>query len=141
MFLRSRSTLKPPLSLGIEKGDWCWIESPQGKVRLVADLFMGIAPNVCEADHGWWFPELPAPTHGYNLSNINCLVDQFAQDPISGATTLRAYQVKIYKATPENCPNGQVIPCADEDGTPIITSPSDPRLKAWMPVKAEEVQE
>lgn len=127
--------------LGIEKGDWCWIESPQGKVRLVADLFMGIAPGVCEADHGWWFPELPAPTHGYNLSNINCLVDQFAQDPISGATTLRAYQVKIYKATPENCPNGQVIPCADEDGTPIITSPSDPRLKAWMPVKAEEVQE
>ncbi|MDJ1651327.1 MULTISPECIES: molybdopterin-containing oxidoreductase family protein [Gordonibacter] len=125
--------------LGIEQGDWCWIESRRGKIRQVADLFYGIAPGVVEADHGWWFPELPAPTHGYNLSNINCLVDDTAQDPISGATTLRAYLVKIYKATPENCPNGVVIPCADEDGTPIITDANDPRLKAWMPVKSEEV--
>ena len=72
------------------------------------------------------------------MSNINALVDDEAQDPISGATTLRAYLVKVYKATPDNCPNGQVVPCAAEDGTPIITEPNDPRLKAWMPVKEEE---
>lgn len=124
--------------LGIGQGDWCWIESRRGKVRLVADLFYGIAPGVIEADHGWWYPELPAPSHGWELSNINALVDDEAQDPISGATTLRAYLVKVYKATPDNCPNGQVVPCAAEDGTPIITEPNDPRLKAWMPVKEEE---
>ena len=102
-------------------------------------MFYGIAPGVVEADHGWWFPELPAPTHGWELSNINALVDDQAQDPISGATTLRGYLVKIYKATPENCPNGIVVPCAPEDGTPIIVEPDDPRLKDWMPVKPEEV--
>ena len=46
---------------------------------------------------------------------------------------MRGYLVKIYKATPENCPNGEVIPCAPEDGTPIITDSSDERLKAWLP--------
>lgn len=125
--------------LGIEQGDWCWIESRRGKVRLIADLFYGIAPGVIESDHGWWFPELPAPSHGWELSNINALVDDQAQCPISGATTLRGYLVKVYKATPENCPDGNVIPCAQEDGTPIIVEPDDPRLKAWMPMKPEEV--
>ena len=126
--------------LGIEQGDWCWIESPSGKIREVADLFYGIDPRVIEAEHGWWFPELPAPTRGYNLSNINCLVDDTVQDPISGASNLRAYLVKVYKATPENCPNGIVVPCADEDGTPVIDTPTDSRLKDWMPIDHSEVK-
>ena len=37
------------------------------------------------------------------------------------------------KATPENCPDGKVIPCAPEDGTEIIYDASDPRLKEWLP--------
>ena len=41
--------------------------------------------------------------------------------------------MKIYKATPENCPDGKVIPCAPEDGTEIIYDASDPRLKEWLP--------
>ena len=40
--------------------------------------------------------------------------------------------MKVYKATPENCPDGKVIPCAPEDGTQIICDASDPRLKEWM---------
>ena len=121
------------VKLGIEQGDWCWIESPRGKIRQVADLFYGIAPGVVEADHGWWYPELPAPTHGWELSNANVLCDEYAQDPIIGANTLRGYLVKIYKATPENCPGGVVVPCATEDGTSIIASADDERLKRWMP--------
>lgn len=145
--------------LGIADGDWCWIESPHGKVRLVADIFDGIDPRVVEGDHGWWFPELPAPTHGWNLCNVNCLVDPYSRDPIFGSTSLRAYLVKIYKATSENSPFGNPIPCSDEtvddvpEGVPfsvdenggkhpqIIVDPSDPRLEAWMPVPAERVQE
>ena len=46
---------------------------------------------------------------------------------------LRTYPVKIYKATPENSPFGNPVPC-DDDGTPIIASADDPRLKEWKPV-------
>ena len=119
--------------LGIEQGDWVWIESKDGKVRETADLFSGIDRGTVNAEHAWWFPELSAPTHGWELCSINACVDKDAQDPFTGSSQLRAYPVKIYKATPENSPFGNPVPC-DTDGTPIIASSDDPRLKAWAPV-------
>ncbi|HIY82731.1 MAG TPA: molybdopterin-dependent oxidoreductase [Candidatus Rubneribacter avistercoris] len=118
--------------LGIEQGDWVWIESPDGKIRQTADLYYGIQPGVINCEHQWWFPELNQADGGFGLSTINCLVHPEHQDPICGASNLRAYNVKVYKATPENCPDGQVVPCG-VDGTPIICDASDPRLKEWLP--------
>ena len=119
--------------LGVEQGDWVWIESKDGKVREVVDLYNGIKPGVINAEHAWWFPENKvSPTHGWELCNINVLVDRMAQDPWTGSSQLRAYPVKLYKATPENSPFGNPCPC-DADGTPIISDSSDPRLKEWMP--------
>ncbi|MBQ6586925.1 MAG: molybdopterin-dependent oxidoreductase [Coriobacteriales bacterium] len=118
--------------LGIEQGDWCWIESPWGKVRQTADLYYGVRPGVINCEHQWWFPESESHTKGFDLCSINCLVNKDAQCPICGASQLRAYCVKVYKATPENCPNGIVIP-TDQTGVQIITNASDPRLVAWMP--------
>ncbi|MDR2715570.1 MAG: molybdopterin-dependent oxidoreductase [Coriobacteriaceae bacterium] len=112
---------------GFKHGDWCWIESRRGRVRMVADLFHGIRPDVIECDHAWWFPELPAPNHGWDLSNVNVLVDEYNQDPICGSTCLRGYLVKVYKA-PEGGPEG------------IIDSPKHPKLKEWMPVYEGEEQ-
>jgi anaerobic selenocysteine-containing dehydrogenase len=117
--------------LGITQGDWVWIENDQGKVRQVADLYWGIDEGVANANHQWWYPELDQPGHGFELSAINMLQTPSNQDPICGASALRAYPVKIYKATAENSPNGNPVPCGN-DGQEIITSPSDPRLKAWM---------
>ncbi|MBQ6453876.1 MAG: molybdopterin dinucleotide-binding protein, partial [Coriobacteriales bacterium] len=118
--------------LGLKQGDWIWIESPWGKVRQTVDLFYGVKRGVVNCEHQWWFPESKSYTKGYELCNINCLVDIDAQDPICGASQLRAYPVKIYKATPENCPDGKVIP-TDSAGVQIICDASDPRLKAWLP--------
>ena len=118
--------------LGIEQGDWVWIESPRAKVRQVADLYYGIEQGVINCEHQWWFPELDQADKGYALSTINCLVEGTNQDPLCGASNLRAYNVKVYKATPENSPFGNPCPCG-EDGTEIIHDASDPRLKAWLP--------
>mgnify|MGYP000674174714 CR=1 FL=1 len=56
---------------------------------------------------------------------VNQLIDHDAQDPHSGTSNLRAYQVKIYKATPENSPFNNPVPC-DSTGTPIIIPPTTP---------------
>ena len=44
---------------------------------------------------------------------------------------MRTYPVKVYKATADNSPFGDPVPC-DHQGNEIITSPYDPRLKAWQ---------
>ncbi len=118
--------------LGIEQGDWVWIESPRGKIRQTADLYHGIRPGVINCEHQWWYPELPQADHGFTLSGINCLVEGENQDRFTGSTNARAYCVKVYKATPENSPFGNPVPCGD-DGTEIIHDAADPRLKEWMP--------
>jgi anaerobic selenocysteine-containing dehydrogenase len=106
---------------GIKHGDWVWIENDRGRVRQKADLYYGIAPDVIQAEHQWWFPEMPAPEHGWRYSAINQLVDSHAQCELNGTVNLRAYLVKIYKAT-EGAPEG------------IIASSDDKRLKRWLPV-------
>ena len=116
--------------LGIEQGDWVWIESPWGKVRQTADLYYGIKPNMINAEHQWWYPELAQADKGYELSCINCITDRKTQDKYNGSSNVRTYPVKVYKATPENSPFGNPIPCGN-DGTEIIHDSSDPRLKLW----------
>ena len=96
-------------------------------------MYEGIAEGWANAEHAWWFPELPAPTHGFKLSNAECLWDPMAADKFISSTHMRGVRCKIYKATPENCPDGKVIPCATEDGTEIIHDSSDARLKEWLP--------
>jgi len=88
--------------LGINDGDWVWIESPRGRVRMKCQYFDGIDPRVVHAEHGWWFPELPGEEpwlHGVWESNINVVLDN---DPdvcnkLSGSWPLKTALCKIYK--------------------------------------------
>jgi anaerobic selenocysteine-containing dehydrogenase len=122
------------LELGVKQGDWVWIETEWGKIRQVADLYYGIKKGTINCEHQWWFPELNESGHGFELSGVNCINDRDAQCPICGASNLRAYLGKVYKATPENCPNGEVVPTSKDGKTKIIVSAADPRLKEWEPV-------
>ena len=117
--------------LGIQQGDWCWIETNWGKIRQVADLYYGITPGTINLEHQWWYPEFKHAKKGFDLSCVNCLVDKDQQDRFSGTSYLRAYCVHVYKATAENSPFGNPVPC-DIDGTEIIHTSDDPRLKEWF---------
>jgi anaerobic selenocysteine-containing dehydrogenase len=119
--------------LGVVQGDWVWIETERHKVRQVVDLYYGIAPGTVNCEHQWWIPEFKGEKKGLDLVNINTLVNKDIRDPLCGSSYVRAYNVKVYKATPENSPNGNPVPC-DIDGTPMIASADDPRLKEWLPV-------
>lgn len=118
--------------LGLAQGDWVWIENANGRIREVVDIYYGIQKGTVNANHGWWFPEIQDSGKGYDLCNINMLVYGFDQDPLCGASTLRGFPVKIYKATAENSPNGNPVPCDPATGEEIITSGEDARLRAWM---------
>jgi anaerobic selenocysteine-containing dehydrogenase len=84
-------------SLGIEDGDWVWVETPQDRVKMRARLWEGIAPDVVSAEHGWWFPEDEAPGHGWHRSNVNLLFGEMEYDPDSGSECLRSWLCRIQK--------------------------------------------
>ena len=88
---------------GIKEGDWVFIESPRGRIKQRAKLTTGIDPRIVAAQHGWWFPEVKTPDHGWDKSNINILTDNdpAGYDVAMGSTNLRVLLCKIYLAEEE----------------------------------------
>jgi anaerobic selenocysteine-containing dehydrogenase len=89
--------------LGIQQGDWVWIESPRGRIQQKCQLFEGIDPRVVHAQHGWWFPEeegAEPSLHGVWRSNVNVLTNDAPDicNPISGGWPLRTLLCRVYKA-------------------------------------------
>jgi anaerobic selenocysteine-containing dehydrogenase len=76
---------------GVKDGQWVYIESPRGRIKQRAKLNDGIDPRVIAAEHGWWFPEIKDPGHGWDISNVNLLTDNAyaTLDPAIGSTNLR----------------------------------------------------
>jgi len=88
---------------GITKGDWMWIETKRGRIRQRARLTTGIDPRVIAAEHGWWYPEEPAPEYGVWRSNVNLLTDnQPPYDPAMGTYQLRALLCRVARAGRED---------------------------------------
>ncbi|MBI4334491.1 MAG: molybdopterin-dependent oxidoreductase [Chloroflexi bacterium] len=89
--------------LGIADGDWAWIETRRGRIRMKSCHFEGVAPNVVHAEHGWWFPELPGEEpwlHGVWESNVNVLTadEPEACNALSGGWPLKTALCRVYKA-------------------------------------------
>jgi len=91
--------LDPPVA----DGDWVYIETHLGRVKMRARVTTGIDPTVVAAEHNWWFPE-KAPEepslYGVWESNINVLLDD---DPDKcgqehGNYTCKNAMCKVYKA-------------------------------------------
>jgi len=83
---------------GIEDGQWIYIESPRGGIKQRAKLYDGIDPRVVTSEHGWWFPEIKDPGHGWEISNANILTDNAFEtcDPNMGSTNVRVCLCNIY---------------------------------------------
>ncbi len=84
--------------MGIEDGDWTWIESPRGRIKQKARLFPGIHPKVVMATANCFYPEEPGPLHGMLKSNPNVLTSNDHCDPMFGSPDLTALLCKVYKA-------------------------------------------
>lgn len=87
--------------LGINEGDWVWIETKRGRVKQKCVYFDGISKKVVHAEHGWWFPEMPGKQPwlaGVWESNINILTDDDPDrcDPRSGGWPLKTALCRVY---------------------------------------------
>ncbi len=88
-------------SLGIEDGDWVYIENRRGRIKQRAFLTDGIDPRVVAPSYGWWFPEKDADgLHGWRESNINILTNsEPPYNPQIASTNLRGTLCRVYKVS------------------------------------------
>jgi anaerobic selenocysteine-containing dehydrogenase len=83
--------------LGVSDGDWVFLESPYGSAKLKARLFDGIARDVVNAEHAWWYPEAAPPDYQWKVSCANLLYGDDHFDPDTGAEPLKCYVCKVSK--------------------------------------------
>lgn len=92
--------------LSIKHGDWCWIETRRGRIKMRANVEAEVHPNVVFAPRGWWYPERDGSADldnpfGCLESNVNVLtsVDDEHCDPMGGSWANRGLMCKVYKCT------------------------------------------
>ncbi len=134
-------SINPKLAeeLGIEYGDWCWIETRRGRIKMRANVEPEVDPRVVFAPRGWWFPERDGSADlnnpfGCLESNVNVLtsVDVEDCDPMGGSWANRGLMCKVYKCTEldhEYKPEDTQFSMPGSSSEPGITvKPSDQKL-------------
>jgi thiosulfate reductase / polysulfide reductase chain A len=88
--------------LDIADGDWAYIETRRGVIKMKTKLTSNIHPKIVNCEHNWWFPEQPAREpwlYGLWESNVNVLTmdEPDTCDPLTGSWPARALLCKVYK--------------------------------------------
>ncbi|WCT79138.1 molybdopterin-dependent oxidoreductase [Novosphingobium humi] len=81
---------------GLVAGDWCRIIIPTGHVLMKVRLDEDLAVDVMVGEHGWWQQADAGDALGEG-SNINYILRNGADDPVSGAVELRRIACRIEK--------------------------------------------
>jgi anaerobic selenocysteine-containing dehydrogenase len=86
--------------LGIDNGDWVYIENKRGRITHKAEYTESLHPKVVVGDHGWWYPEkgVDEGLHGFVESCINAITSNsppYAHE--MGSVTFRGTFCKVYK--------------------------------------------
>jgi anaerobic selenocysteine-containing dehydrogenase len=89
---------------GIQDGDWVIVESPYGTMKIKAEIYPGIRPDVVMALHGWWqgcdelgMPGYPLLDGGANSNNMYSVDFKKAFDPVVTAMASQTL-VQVKKA-------------------------------------------
>lgn len=91
--------------LGIQEGDWVWLENSNGKCKQIAHFDPSLDQKVVRAEHGWWFPEKEGAEpvlFGVFDSNSNNLIRQCQNGPTGYGAPYKNAICKVYKVTDEN---------------------------------------
>ena len=124
--------------LGIEDGDWCWIETRRGRIKQRANVEPSVDPRVIYAQRGWWFPErgpVGQDPFGCLESNVNVItsVDDCDCDPIGGSWANRGLLCKVYKVK-EGDQIDTVWSIPGSASVPGVTVPPHEQKLAYEPI-------
>jgi len=82
----------------VADGDWIYVSSPRGRIKMKASVTKDIREAVVNIDHGWWFPEKKGPDFKVWESNANLLTSNAPPyDPAFGSYQLRGLLCNIEK--------------------------------------------
>jgi len=86
--------------LGLQEGDWVYIETRKGCIKQRLTLNRSLDPRVVFVSYGWWFPEKgPAELYGWRESNLNVLTgSEPPYEPAVGSLNLRGIPCRVFKA-------------------------------------------
>jgi anaerobic selenocysteine-containing dehydrogenase len=60
-------------ALGIDNGEWVWVENDRGKIRRKVKENPSMHPGTVSVPHGWWLPETEGKgPNFYAAWDINC---------------------------------------------------------------------
>jgi len=87
-------------TLGIEDGDWVWVENHLGRCKRKLFTTDRLHPRVVAASHGWWFPEKGSDDwFGAWDANLNLLIPHNTQSSNGfGGGQYKSLLCKVYKA-------------------------------------------
>jgi anaerobic selenocysteine-containing dehydrogenase len=90
--------------LGLKVGDYVWIETVRGRLRMKLTTSTQQHKKVVSIPHGWWLPERPGPDHGVYDVCANVLVDDDPAncDVVLGSSPLKGMlcRVSLAERTP-----------------------------------------
>ena len=87
---------------GIADGEWIFVETPSGKVKLKAKFNESLHPDVVATVYGWWQACQELKLNGHdaftgNGANSNLLIPNADVDPISASVAHRGQQCRVIK--------------------------------------------
>jgi anaerobic selenocysteine-containing dehydrogenase len=97
-------------SLGIENGEWVWVENWLGKAQFKTKVTMAVQPQMVMVAHGWWFPEedgAEPSLFGAWKSNINQLIPMGSQGKDGLGVPIKSLLCKVSKIRNQDTINGK----------------------------------
>ena len=87
-------------ALGITAGDFAWVETVRGRMRLKVRTHDRMHPQIVGVPHGWWLPERAGPDHGVLEVCANVLTEDDPEncDPIFGGSPLKGLLCRVRRA-------------------------------------------
>ncbi len=87
-------------ALGIASGDFAWVETVRGRLRLKVHAHDRMHPKIVTVPHGWWLPEAPGPDHGVLEVCANVLTDDDPEvcDEAFGGSPLKGLLCRVYRS-------------------------------------------
>ena len=87
--------------LGVDEGDWVWIETPFGRCKEKVHLCAGNRKDTVHAMHAWWYPEQDGEAphlYGGKTANVNVCMPNHVVGKAGWGDTFKNQICKIYKA-------------------------------------------